>query len=250
MSEQILSWSTVQTWISKNPHKTLHIAQTSLSTQVAEIPDDELPEWTTSEVSPATPLSCILFLQDATYRNLHESARAAYLRETCTTLQESAALQCKGRQWPVRKTAEGLAEVCLETCGSYSALGLRALAYLQNVQCVYLNEQLRNITTTPEDLRTWSADKEILFLQSDMRAVYHPPKGFGTKNLSQWLSNKEQDGWIVQYPIAEATLSMDELKTLLEKHNEIIPPKSVKETLRKRLGRAQSIRILLNLCEA
>lgn len=240
------SWKTVQSWISRNPNKNKLFPEISLKSDISNIPVEEesKTEWSTSEVSPSTPLSCLLFLTDATYQNLNEQSRLSLLRTECTNLQETAAVQCKGRQFPVRKTAEGLAQVGLEVRGDYSTIGLKALTYLRDCQIVFLDEQKKHITFAPEDIRNWSEEKEIFYIQSDMRGIYQPPLGFTQKNLSKWLSDKEHDGWSVEYPLVDAATSVEDLKKLMTEHNEAIPNKITKDALRKRVGKAQSIRTL------
>jgi len=241
-TETFTPWSTLVGWISKNPNASKKLSL-PVQTVLDEVPQ-ESEIWTTIPVLPATPFSCILSLQDHSYLSHPEQSRASCLRDECTRLQEQATLTLRGRQWPVRKTAEGLAEVCLETRGEYSSLGLHALAVLRECQLVIIQEQKKSIRFVPEDVRAWSSEIDVLFIQEDMRGAYLPPKSFSNKNLSKWLSDKEADGWTIQWPLADQALGLEDVKKILIDHNESVTMKQNKEALRKRAGRAQSVRIL------
>jgi hypothetical protein len=242
MSNQLIEWSSVKSWIAKNPSKSKKL--TLKQSTVESLPYQESNEWTTSAVVPATPLSCTLFLQDSIYPSLQVEKRESVLREECTKLQEQSITQCKGRQFPVRKTAEGLVQVSLETRGDYCPIGLKAMTFLRECQIICLNEQTKHLTFVPEDVRLWSNEKEVLIMQSDFRGVYHPPTSFKPTNILEWISNKESSGWVIEYPVAEVTLSVEELKKILTTNNQSIIPKQTKDAMRKRAGRSQSINLL------
>lgn len=238
MLEQYSSWNSVQEWISKNPTSSKSLV---VRKPQQDIPHQESNEWSTVPVFPISPLSCLMMLQDPMYESLAEQTRHSLIRDECTRLQEQATLHCKGRMWPSSKTIDALAEVCLETRGTYVPLGIRALAYLRECQFILINEQAKSIIFYPEDVSTWLPDVELVFLQSDMRGVYHPPTSFTPSQLSRWLSDKEYEKWTIAWPVMPPTTSMEDLKKMMIKYNESINGKILKDVLRKRVGRAQSI---------
>lgn len=238
----IVSWNSVLGWISNNPSADKRLSLPK-KTVLDSIPQ-ESNNWTTTPIIPATPLSCILSQQDQEYLSHSEGVRQSLLRDECTRLQEQATLTLRGRQWPVRKTAEGLAEVCLETRGEYSTLGFHAMTNLRDCQIILINEQKKTVRFMPEDVRNWNSETELFFIQDDMRGVYIPPNSFTNKDLSKWLSDKETENWLIRWPDAEQTLGVDEIKKILIDHNESLTNKQNKDVLRTRAGRAQSVKIL------
>lgn len=238
-----LAWSNVQTWIQSNPHQIKSLAPFKWSRERIEGPEEgsDADGWIRSSVTPATPLSAILLSQDSLYQALPEHVRHSTLRETTTELQELVPNQLKGRQWPVRRTNEGLTACCL-TEGrpiDWPTIGWRALATLRECQIILVNQNEQTITFFPEDIRCWSVSNEIIWMDHECRTIWTPPS---KPNLRDWLLKKEQSGWSIQWPEAEGT--MEELKQAAHKVGEIILGKVTKDTLMKRVGRAQSIQIV------
>jgi len=234
----ILSWSKIHTSIAKNPFKSANISNYIPINQTARGLTEDISSdgWTKLPVVPATPLSAVLLYQDCIYNSTIDSGRRSLLRDQTTDLQEKATLLLKGRAWPVRKTAEGIAAIGLEEgrASSWPDIGWRALAALRECQLILLNEEKRTIQFYPEDIRTWSSQVETIFLEYECRFIYTCP----TIMLSTWISEKERSGWVIDWPIAEG--SIIELRTASEKLNESAAGKR-KETLQKSVGRAQAI---------
>jgi hypothetical protein len=237
-----LTWNSVKPWLERNPFQTAALKPYIPSQETVSGGDDltDTKGWTRVAVSPATPLSAILLAQDTLYAASSANSRRALLRDELTDLQEKAMLLLKGRQWPVRKTAEGLAAVGLEEgrASAWPAQGWRALCALRECQLVVLNEDKKQIQFYPEDVRTWSKDIETIFVEYEARFIWHMPQ---VSQIGFWLSTQETDGWLIEWPVAEGT--MDELKASANKHNLVIPPKCNKESLTKRVGRAEAVRV-------
>jgi hypothetical protein len=235
----IVPWSQIQSSIGKNLHKSATLLNYISKNQTAQGNTDH-PEpngWIKQPVYPATPLSAVLLYQDCIYTSTIESGRRALLRDETTDLQEKAVLLLKGRGWPVRKTAEGIAAVGLEEgrASNWPAIGWRALAALRECQLVLLNEEKRTIQFYPEDIRNWSSQVDVLFVEYECRCIWiTPPK----ITMCSWISEKEHEGWSIEWPLADGSLI--ELRAASEKLNENSAGKR-KETLQKSVGRAQSI---------
>jgi len=233
-----LPWTKVLSSLKMNPYKTASLAKYIPTNQTAEGPVEHIESdgWIKQSVSPATPLSAVLLYQDCIYNATIESARKALLRDETTDLQEKAVLLLKGRGWPVRKTAEGIAAIGLEEgrASTWPAIGWRALAALRECQLVLLNEEKRSIHFFPEDIRTWSSQVETIFLEYECRFIWTK----STIHLNAWISEKESSGWSIDWPLADGTLI--ELRAASEKLNESSAGKR-KEALQKSVGRAQAI---------
>jgi hypothetical protein len=239
-----IPWPTLQTWLERNPFQTAALKPYELATETVSGPTEQQASdgWTRIPVQPATPLSAVLLAQDAMYSASPLSGRRALLRDELTDLQERALLHLKGRQWPVRKTAEGLAAAGLEEgrASTWPAIGWKAICALRECQLIVVNESARSIAFFPEDVRTWSPDVDVLFVEHEARMIWVPT---GTPNIRKWISDHEHEGWTIEWPLADG--GMEELKSSAQTLHETLPPKINKDALRKKVGRAQSIHALL-----
>jgi hypothetical protein len=241
-----LTWTHVRPWLSANPHTTALKPFKAGGVSIQGHPEVEglAAGWTKKAVAPATPLSAILLAQDVLYNGLTEEGRRGVLRDETTDLQEKSVLFLKGRQWPIRRTAEGIVAAGLEEGKSWPDLGWEALCVLRECQLVLLNEDKRSLSFYPADLRTWRVDTPIYILDHEVRYLHKQPASFG---LGLWLSQKEGAGWSIAWPVADGTVV--ELKTAAEKVNETVPPRLSKDALTKRVGRAEAVHHLAHWSE-
>jgi len=232
---------TVKEWIGKNPYK-MACLPVYTSSEKAKQNDESIESnaWTKKMVSPSTPLSAIMVIQDDIYSVSPVTARHSQLRDETTSLQEKAALQLKGRAWPVRRTAEGIAGIGLEEerHSMWTPLGFRALCALRECQLIVINETLKSVAFYPEDVRLWSKDIPVYVLDSSSHIVLIPS---GDYTIFQWIQKQESLGFSIEWPEMEGTL--DELKVAATKVGEPTT-KVVKATLQRKVGKAQSIQIL------
>lgn len=236
-----LTWTQVQTWFDKNAHKHTCVppyVSTKDSVEGSQTKTNEFG-WSTVSIAPCTPLSAILVAQDTMYNVSSEFARRTFLRDETTDLQEKAVLHLKGRVWPVRRTAEGIAACGLEEgrATSWPDMGWRAICALRECQLVVVNEDQKQIRFFPEDVTTWSQEVDTFLVDYECRSVTVSTEGVHT--LPRWLTKKEEDGWSIQWPVSEGT--MEQLKAELVKYNESVPPKCTKDSLLKKVGRAKSV---------
>ena len=238
-----LTWSNVKTWIQSNPHQMKSLSPFKWAHERIEGPEDvsDADGWTRMTVSPATPLSAILLAQDVMYQALPEHVRWSTLRDETTELQASTANHLKGRQWPIRRTNEGITACGLEEgrATDWTDIGWRAIATLRECQIILVNQTNQTIRFFPEDVRNWASSNETIWIDHECRYIWSYPS---KPNVKQWLTVKEQVGWTLSWPEADGT--MEELKQTAQKVGEQIIGKITKDVLMKRVGRAQSIHIL------
>jgi hypothetical protein len=174
------------------------------------------------------------------YLAIPSTARYSQLRDETTDLQEKAALHLKGRLWPVRRTAEGIAGVGLEEerHSLWTPLGWRALCHLRECQIVVVNEAHKTVQLYPEDIRIWSKDIPIYIMDSSAHTVFVPPPSY---SFVKWLQLQESLGLLVEWPQMEGT--MEEIKSAAHKVGEPAE-RIVKAILQKKVGRAQCIHFL------
>jgi len=236
-----IEWNSVQSWISKNPFKDTCVPRAHFGESVQfEQEAVDTKGWKTCHVSPATPLSLVLYSQDPIYASSSLGARRSLLRDETTDIQEKATLHLKGRAWPVRKTAEGISGVGLEEerHSLWTDYGWRAICALRNCQIVVLHQKSKEVQFYPEDVRTWSEEVETLFIDSTARSLYIPPKGLVFKT---WIQEQEANSWAIQWPTPDG--SMEEMKALADKVG-VSTAKITKDVLRRRIGEAQTLQTL------
>jgi len=244
-------WSTVQSWIQTNPFHSSSLSPYTPANQSAK-GTPELSQsngWSKTPVVPATPLSAVLLVQDALYNATYESTRRSLLRDETTELQEKAIVHLKGRAWPVRRTAEGLAAVGLEEgrASSWSSLGWNALATLRECQFVVCNETKQTIQFYPEDVRTWSPTMDIVFIENECRYIWTNQSLSVKQLLHEKVLAQESNGWTIAWPLADG--SMEELRASTEAL-QLNSAGKKKEALRSLVGRGQSIRHLVHMDSA
>jgi hypothetical protein len=241
-----LTWTHVQPWLAANPHTSTLKPFKPAGVSILGHPETDglFPGWMKKAIAPSTPLSALLLAQDALYSGLTEDARRSVLRDETTDLQEKSVLFLKGRQWPIRRTAEGIVAAGLEEGKTWPELGWEALCVLRECQLVVLNEDKKQIQFFPADLRTWNATTPIHILDHEVRYLHKQPSSF---SLGLWLSQQEQAGWSIAWPTAEGTVV--DLKAAAEKVNETIPARVSKDALAKRVGRAEAVHHLSHWTE-
>ncbi len=237
-----LTWTQVQTWMNSNPHATATLKGYTSAKHSIEGENEVTDQygWTKTHVSPATPLSAILIAQDTLYNSSTEAGRKSLLRDETTDLQEKAVLHLKGRAWPVRRTAEGIAAAGMEEgrASAWTEIGWRAVATLRECQIVVINEDKKTLSFFPEDIRAWSQEIETICVDHEARFVWS--NSSKNTNIVKWIGDLDTAGWSIDWPLADGT--MDELKTAAEKAG--ISGKAVKDVLRKKIGRSQSVQHL------
>ena len=226
-------------WIAKNPNQDLKLPKVKY-----EATEKVQNGWESQQVEPQTPLSCILYLTDSMYSLLPITGRPLILRDKCTELESSFTTILKGRQFPIRRTAEAIIAASTGGSSACSTLGWNALCRLFEIQIVWFDENQKLMQFYPSELHTWSQETPIHFISSLANQVWNPPKGWNQSNFATWLANKEHEGWKIKYEEVDGTL--EELKELSRKLNDIPSTKLNKADLGKRLGRTRAVK---HLCE-
>ncbi len=244
MSDTAVPCETLKAWIAKNPNQSYALPK-QRDTTMRDLTEGSLSNktWTSVPVEPATPLSCILYQTDPMYSLTPVSARHSFLREKCTELESSFVGILKGRQWPVRRTAEAIISASTGGSSSCSTLGWKAMAALHQCQIVWFDEGQKLLQFYPQDVHTWTMENPVYFFSNLANQVLQPPSSWSQRGLAKWLSDKEHDGWRVNYEEADGT--MEELQTLARDVGAQIVGKLHKAELMKRVGRARALKTLL-----
>lgn len=248
-----VSFENLKAWIAENPNANCKLpvlregfskgVSVNVSTQKEgeNVQKDSL-HWEAIPIQPATPLSCILYITDPMYSLTPEGARGSILREKCTELESTYTSILKGRQFPIRKTAEAIIAACTGGSSACSALGWKALCGLFKIQIVWFDETQKLLQFYPEELHLWTPENPIYFFSCLANQVWTPPSNWKAHHLGMWLSDKENEGWRINYEEVDGT--MEELKALA-KELEVFPStKLLKAELCKRLGKARAIKAI------
>jgi len=236
-----VSFEQVKEWVSKNHSHPVRL-RVFMGKDTVRVQEDsnQSDGWSKRLITPSTPLSAILMMEDDIYSSIPSTARHSQLRDETTELQEKATLHLKGRSWPVRRTAEGLAAVGLEMerHSLWTPLGWKALCQLRECQIVVLDEALKTIVFYPEDVRLWNRGRSTYIMDSTAHTVLIPPE---TYSLLSWVCKHEALSYAVAWPQQEGT--MEEIKAAAVAVGEATV-KVTKDKLGIKVGRAQAVKVL------
>jgi hypothetical protein len=240
--------------IAKNPNKskvplTIAMPGENDSAPVEESTENQYGvEW--ARLNPPGPVSLWLWSTNAVYRAGSEAQRRQTLSEAIVELQRRVQNGDGqfGRKWSKSKISDALG-MTVENASEENFEALeRAVSVLCGVQWIRMNENERKLTCVPEDLRLWTADKPILWTRERYRSAGEIQGNFGLKALGKWISDREDDKWTIEYPVAEGT--MDAMKAAYAAFGYGIPstnnPKGriLKDDYARALGKVQAIRHL------
>jgi len=193
-------------------------------------------------LDPRATLSRILFSLNPEFRAASHSVKTTILREEVVMLCEKVG-GLNGRKHPKKKILEALSS---PVPGHWDVLD-QAMAVIYDVQLIFVNEEAKKISFAPHDLRAWSAEKEVLIMESNGAEAWEWEQGkLGMKRAGEFLAEMEDLGWRIVWPEADGTL-----KAMEERAEEISVSavdsngkKLKKEILGARIGRAEAIRNL------
>jgi hypothetical protein len=170
--------------------------------------------------------------------------RATEVRDKSFALQEEALSVLRGNR-KLTKAKMGDALSSMKPNEDQTKVIARILLALKHVQTVCYNEEKKTVWTMPEDLRAWSTSLRTIWI--DNRAEHFldfsdsPPLGLGA-----WLSEREDDGWKIEWPVSEE--SYEDMKRIaLEKGITVRPlegTKPKKDDFARVLGRHYAIQHL------
>lgn len=241
--------------IEKNPFKSVAPEYIPMPGEGDKAPVDESTElqydvsW--ARLQPPGPLSLYLWSTNPEYRAGTEAQRRQALNELVISFMDRVQHGEVGstRKLSKAKMTEAL-NITVENASDENFEALeRAISVLGNVQWVRMNENEKKVSFVPEDLRLWSNDRPTLWTRERYRSAGEWTLGaFSLKQLAKWMSDRENDEWSFQYPLAEGT--MEQMKAEWNALGRGLPKTSndkgrpLKEDYAKALGRVQVFRHL------
>ena len=236
----------------KNPHRNEKVSPIPIRICSDTNETEEIPSticgWAPTPLEPPGPLAAILWKTNPEFRAGSAPIRRTIIRDTILKLQVRVENELRGRRWSRPKIIEQLAlQQSADVSPPQDTKFLNeALAYFYEIQIVFVDEANKKISWVPEDPRTWSASKPVWAFSVGSRAVFHRPgeESVATQ-LSQWVSDRENDKWRITWPIADGTMEEMKAKVLamnLSLGSRLEKPKKADYAIV--LGRAEAIRHL------
>ena len=237
------------------PNASKEVPQISIQVCSDTNETDEIPTticgWVPTPLEPPGPVAAILWKTNPEFRIASLPVRRTILRETIITLQERVEAELRGHRWSRKRIIEQLvAQQSADASPPQNTKELNdALAFLYEIQIVFVDEANKKISWSPEDVRAWSSDRPIWGLSVGSRAVFHRPGeesvGLG---LGAWLSDRETEKWKIAWPVADGTPeSMKAKMTTMNVGMGTRMEKPKKADYAVVLGRAEAIRAIEKL---
>jgi hypothetical protein len=223
--------------IEQNPHK---FATLRWREPISTEGSSEL--WDMFQMTPLDPpgaLSFLLMRLDPMYGLGSQPLRKQILKEHLLQLHERVEKELVGRRFPRKKIQDLLANQISAQSPTSSVLLEEVLCELHQRQKILIDRRNKSISFCPSDPRLWTTDKPVDIGELDNAWVFTPNQSFF---LRSWLQNKEEEGWKITWPTADA--KFEDLKSILLQRGSLPSGKVKKEDLALLLGKLQAIQTL------
>jgi len=225
---ETISINILKEWANKNPHShaTLKRARAMMdNTRNSEYvtstfklirSNDGNGLWYMEDLEPANMVSFILWYRDPLYRTADKKLRQQLYTESLLELQNELEQNITGTPWSrfrkrfVERLNTGTSTtMTIKDRPAYEAFWASRL----DVQLVKITTHVvhegKHVSFVPS-VETWTADKPIIFVDENFESVFIAPEdGYEKRTLLKWLGDIEDDGWTVDWPLADG--SKDEL---------------------------------------
>ncbi len=165
---------------------------------------------------------------------------ATEVRDRSFELQSEALSNLRGNR-KLTKAKMGDALSSLKPTVDQTKVIAGILYALKQIQTVCYDEEAKTVWTVPEDLCAWSRGQKTLWVDARCENMLDLPDGM---TLGRWISDREEEGWKIEWPIADGTF--EEIKAKVSARG--ITPKPAefgakvkKEDWARCLGRMEAI---------
>jgi len=192
-------------------------------------------------VSPPRLITAWLLLEDPLMRIAGEGYCAGEVRNRSFELQAEAMANLRGnRKLTKGKMADALSS--LTPTEDHTKVIAMILLATKRIQTVCFDEDAKTVWTVPEDLCAWSKGAKTLWVNTRCDTCLDLPTS--SISLGSWISDREEEGWKITWPIAEGT--MEEMKQKVTERGIIPKPaefgaKVKKDDWARTLGRCEAI---------
>lgn len=198
--------------------------------------------WSQETLDPAGLLSFCLWLRDPLYKAGEGLLRRQLLNEGYISMREvvERAAPPRKRKRIIEMFERGHADAEPADVRAY----WETWASILGCQFVRINSRDgdKRISFVPADISRWSADNVIYYVDEGMETIFMPPNNaVGRKGLGQYISDREAEGWTVEWPIVDGTKDELEQKILPLLNILNVSEKAKKAELGRLLGRHEAI---------
>jgi hypothetical protein len=243
----------LQAWVKENPNRKrevnpIEICTVSDTQQGEDAPATVAGGFIPTPLEPPGPLALYLWKTNPEFRGGSPPVRRTILRETILSVTIRVETELRGVKWHRKKVLEQLA--AQQTSAVSPPMDTpeldTALCALFGYQKVVVDEANKKVEFFPADPRTWSSELPVWGCTTGSRAALHRPgeEPVG-RGLAAWLSDRERDGWKVNWPISDGTLE-EIKKKMLERGTGVGPSldKPKKADYAAAWGRSEALRCM------
>jgi len=193
-------------------------------------------------LAPARLITAWLVLEDPLMVIAGSGYRATEVRDRTFEIQAEALSNIRGnRKLSKVKMSDALAS--LKPTVDHTKIIAAVLLALKKIQTVCFDENTKTLWTMPEDLRSWNNWKTVWVDSRCEKMLDWSGDGVVEPSLGLWLSAREEEGWKVEWPVAEG--SFEDIKARMGERG-LTPRALLGEKLKKEhwaaaLGRAEAI---------
>lgn len=188
---------------------------------------------------PARLTTAWRYLEDPLMILGGSSYRATEVRDRTFDLQKEALANVRGNR-KLTKAKMGDALSCLKPNEDQTKILAWVLLEVKQIQTVCFDEDTKTFWTVPDDFCAWSNNRKTLWVSKGCDRMLEG----NSLRLGSWISNREEEGWTIPWPVAEGGL--EELKAELSRRGLTAKPavfgaKVKKEDYARALGRAKAV---------
>ena len=196
-------------------------------------------------MSPARLVTAWLTTVDPLMLVAGQGYRSTEVRDKTFELQKEALSHLRGNR-KLTKAKMGDALSSIKPTTDQTKVIAAILLALKQVQTVCVDLDTKTYWTMPEDIRAWSSSYTTLWVDSRCEQMLDCSEG--QLRLGKWLSDRDDEGWTVEWPIAEG--SYEDIKARAGERGvtpRTLQPgvKAKKEDWARALGKAEAIEHLL-----
>ena len=229
--------------ISENPSK--HMSLPMFTREIQINPKNTLWGGELRSLTPAKLMTAFNYLKDPLMVLAGQAYISTQVRDTSFQLQEKAVASIRGnRKLTKASMAEALS--AMNPTAEQTKKVAMILYEIYEVKTVCFDSDTKALWTVPEDLRRWSPGPAIWIDARCENMIDWSSVGAKEVEMGEWLSDREDDGWSIAWPMAEG--SFEEIKQKVIGRS-VTPrvPKPKKDDWARTLGRCEAIEHFLQM---
>jgi len=189
---------------------------------------------------PAKLMTAFNYVKDPLMILAGQAYVSTQVRDSSFQLQEKAVTTIRGNRKLTKASMAEALSTMTPTVEQTKKVAL-ILYELYQVQTLCFDQEKKTLWTVPEDIRRWSSGTTLWI---DARCEHMIDWSTAKEvKLGEWISDREEEGWIIEWPSAEGTF--EEIKQKVNARNVIPRSGKLKADWAKTLGKCEAIEHLL-----